>query len=53
MHTVEPVFGLLQQYYGLRRIYVRGKNSAYNVMLMVASAFNLKKMVETDSNRWF
>lgn len=46
MHTVEPVFGSLQQYYGLRRIYVRGKNSAYKVMLMAASAFNLKKWVK-------
>ena len=46
MQTVEPVFGSLQQYYGLRRIYVRGKNSAYKVMLMVASAFNLKKWVK-------
>lgn len=46
MQTVEPVFGSLQQYYGLRRIYVRGKNSAYKVMLMAASAFNLKKWVK-------
>ncbi len=46
MHTVEPVFGSLQQYYGLRRIYVRGKNSASKVMLMAASAFNLKKWIK-------
>lgn len=46
MHTVEPVFGSLQQYYGLRRIYVRGKNSAYKVMLMSACAFNLKKWLK-------
>lgn len=46
MHTVEPVFGSLQQYYGLRRIYVRGKTSAYKVMLMSASAFNLKKWLK-------
>lgn len=46
MQTVEPVFGSLQQYYGLRRIYVRGKNSANKVMLMAASAFNLKKWVK-------
>jgi len=46
MHTVEPVFGSLQEYYGLRRIYVRGKNSAFKVMLMAASAFNLKKWVK-------
>lgn len=46
MQSVEPVFGSLQQYYGLRRIYVRGKNSAYKVMLMSASAFNLKKWLK-------
>jgi len=46
MHTVEPVFGSLQQYYGLRRMNVRGKNSASKVMLMSAAAFNLKKWVK-------
>ena len=46
MHTVEPVFGSLQQYYGLRRMNVRGRNSANKVMLMAAAAFNLKKWVK-------
>lgn len=46
MHTVEPVFGSLQQYYGLRRMNVRGRNSASKVMLMSAAAFNLKKWVK-------
>jgi len=46
MHTVEPVFGSLQQYYGLRRMNVRGKNSANKVMLMAAAAFNIKKWVK-------
>ena len=46
MHTVEPVFGSLQQYYGLRRMNVRGKNSASKVMLMSAAAFNLKKWLK-------
>ena len=46
MHTVEPVFGSLQQYYGLRRIYTRGKESAFKGMLMSASAFNLKKWLK-------
>ena len=46
MHTVEPVFGSLQQYYGLRWMNVRGKNSATKVMLMSAAAFNLKKWVK-------
>ena len=46
MQSVEPVFGSLQQYYGLRRIYVRGKSSAFKVMLMSASAFNVKKWLK-------
>jgi len=46
MHTVEPVFGSLQQYYGLRRMNVRGRNSANKVMLMSAAAFNLKKWMK-------
>lgn len=50
MQSVEPVFGSLQQYYGLRRIYVRGKNSAYKVMLMSAAAFNLKKWIKKLQN---
>jgi len=47
MHTVEPVFGSLQHYYGLKHINVRGKVGADKVMLMAASAFNLKKWVKT------
>jgi len=46
MHTVEPVFGSLQQYYGLRKMNVRGKNNACKVMLMSAAAFNLKKWIK-------
>lgn len=46
MHTVEPVFGSLQQYYGMRRMSVRGKNNACKVMLMSAAAFNLKKWMK-------
>lgn len=46
MHTVEPVFGSLQEYYGLRRMNVRGRNSANKVMLMAAAAFNLKKWIK-------
>jgi transposase len=47
MMTVEPVFGSLQQYYGLRHINVRGKVGADKVMLMAACAFNLKKWVKS------
>jgi hypothetical protein len=41
--TVEPVFGSLTQFYGLRKIGVLGKAGANKVMLMAAIAFNLKK----------
>lgn len=50
MHSVEPVFGSLQQYYGLRWINTRGIESAQKVMLMAASAFNLKKWVKKVEN---
>lgn len=46
MHTVEPVFGSLQQYYGLRWMNTRGIKNATKVMLMAASAFNLKKWIK-------
>lgn len=46
MQSVEPVFGSLQQYYGLRWINVRGKLSANKVMLMSGAAFNLKKWLK-------
>ena len=46
MHTVEPVFGSLQQYYGLRRMSVRGRSNASKVILMSAAAFNLKKWMK-------
>lgn len=44
--TVEPVFGSLIHYYGLRQIGVRGKAGAHKVMLMAACAFNLKKYLK-------
>ena len=46
MMTVEPVFGTLQQYYGLRWINTRGLDLANKVMLMAAAAVNLKKLVK-------
>ncbi|KKM95222.1 hypothetical protein LCGC14_1190470, partial [marine sediment metagenome] len=44
--TVEPVFGSLTQYYGLRKIGVLSKAGAHKVMLMAAIAFNLKKYLK-------
>ena len=46
MQTVEPVFGTLQQHYGLRWINTRGKESAHKVLLMAGSALNLRKWVK-------
>jgi len=44
--TVEPVFGSLTQFYGLRKIGVLGKAGAHKVMLMAGIAFNLKKYLK-------
>jgi hypothetical protein len=41
--TVEPVFGTLINFMGLRRINSRGIAQAEKTMLMAASAYNLKK----------
>ena len=46
MRTVEPVFGSLQQYYGLRWVNTRGIKSANKIMLMAGAAFNLKQWVK-------
>ncbi len=44
--TVEPVLGSLVEYYGLRKVNVRGKAGAHKVMVMAAVAFNLKKFMK-------
>lgn len=49
--TVEPVFGSLTQFYGLRKIGVLGKAGAHKVMLMAAIAFNLKKYLKKGGKR--
>lgn len=51
--TVEPVFGSLTQYYGLRRIGVLGKAGAHKVMLMAAIAFNVKKYLKKGGRKPF
>jgi len=48
---VEPVFGSLTQFYGLRKIGVLGKAGAQKVMLMAAIAFNLKKYLKKGGRR--
>lgn len=47
--TVEPVLGSLVEYYGLRKVNVRGKTGAHKVMLMAAGAFNLKKYMKFNT----
>ena len=49
--TVEPVFGSLTQYYGLRKIGVLGKAGAHKVMLLAAIAFNLKKYLKNGGRK--
>ncbi|MGD2035302.1 MAG: transposase [Bacteroidales bacterium] len=44
--TVEPVFGTLINFMGMRKINTRGIESAYKVMLMAALAYNLKKLLK-------
>ena len=51
MQTVEPVFGTLQQYYGLRWINTRGIDLANKVMIMAACAVNLKKLIKKHINQ--
>ena len=48
MHTVEPVFGTLQQHYGLPWINTRGIDRANKLMLMSSAALNLKKWMRTE-----
>ncbi len=49
--TVEPIFGSLTQFYGLRKIGVLGKAGAHKVMLMAAIAFNLKKYLKKGGRK--
>jgi len=44
--TVEPVFGTLIQFMGLRKINTIGIQQANKVMLMAATAYNLKKYLK-------
>jgi transposase len=43
--TVEPVFGSLINYTGLRRINTKGLKQANKGMLMAAAAYNMKKLL--------
>lgn len=49
--TVEPVFGTLTQFLGMRKVNTRGIHQANKVMLMAAVAYNLKKYVKFSGNK--
>ena len=44
--TVEPVFGTLTQFMGMRKVNTRGIKQANKVMLMSATSYNLKKYLK-------
>jgi transposase len=44
--TVEPVFGTLINFLGMRKINTRGIENANKVMIMAAMAYNLKKLLK-------
>jgi transposase len=45
MATVEPVFGSLLNYYGMKRANAKGIQAAHKMMLMAACAYNLQKLL--------
>ncbi len=49
--TVEPVFGTLTQFMGLRKINTIGIQQANKVMHMAAIAYNLKKYLKFTQKR--
>ncbi len=44
--SVEPVFGTLKEYMGLRKIGCKGNPNATKCFLMAATAYNLKKLMK-------
>lgn len=49
--TVEPVFGTLTQFMGMRKVNTIGIKQASKVMLMSATAYNLKKYLKFIQKR--
>jgi transposase len=49
--TVEPVFGILTQYLGMRKVNVRGLAGANKCMHMAATAYNLKKLLKYTTKK--
>ena len=50
-HTVEPLFGTLQQHYGLRWINTRRIDCAHKVMLIAEVALNMKKLIKKKAEK--
>jgi len=46
--TVEPVFGSLTQFFGMRKVNTIGIKQANKVMLLAATAYNLKKYLKSE-----
>lgn len=46
--TVEPVFGVLTQYLGLRKVNTKGIHNANKQFMMAAIAYNLKKYLKFE-----
>jgi len=49
--TVEPVFGTLINFMGLRKINTIGINQANKVMILAGVAYNLKKYLKYKDNQ--
>ena len=49
--TVEPVFGSLTQFYGMRKVNTIGIKQANKVMLMAGTAYNLKKYLKFTAKK--
>ncbi len=50
--TVEPVFGSLTTFYGMRKVNTIGIKQANKVMLLAATAYNLKKLLKFSEKRF-
>jgi len=49
--TVEPVFGTLKEFRGLRKLNTIGISQANKKMLMSATAYNLKKYLKFNTKK--
>lgn len=47
--TVEPVFGVLTQFMGMRKVYTKGINNANKQFKLAAIAYNLKKYLKFEN----